>query len=231
MSRMTTRTVVFDFYGTLVGPAAPTRSIVELMLALGVDVSADVMERWDIDHLDGVEHEAASVSESAYRAWEEQRWHGMVADCGVVGERRDAVVAAIRAQVASFRVRAFAESAPVLTGLRDLGLVVGICSNWHWDLDSYVADAGLADLVDVALTSARIGARKDNPVTYERTLAALGADPAETLFVGDSWKPDVLGPLAAGMRAVHVVRGDRPAPDLPRGAARVADLTGVVEHL
>jgi putative hydrolase of the HAD superfamily len=228
---MDTRTVVFDFYGTLVGPAAPTRTIVELMLALGVDVPAEVAQRWNIDHLDGIAHEEASRSEDSYRSWEADRWVGMLDDCNVPADRRDPIIGAIRAQVASFRVRAFDEAAGVLGDLRARGLRIGICSNWHWELDSYVADAGLAELVDVAITSARVGARKHHPLIYDRTLGALDADPDSTLFVGDSWNPDVLGPLRAGMRAVHVVRGDRPAPDLPDGAARVRDLTGVADHL
>lgn len=223
-----TRAVIFDFYGTLVRPAAPTRTIVELMMALGVTIPDHVAQRWDIDHLDGVDHHQASVSEVAYREWEDQRWGGMLADCGVSEERRIPIVDAIRAQVRSFRVAAFDESAAVLADVRRQGLTVAICSNWHWDLDPYVAEAGLADLVDVSLTSARLGARKDHPVVYERTLDAVGATPDEAVFVGDSWRPDVLGPLRAGMTAIHVHRDDRrPAPSLPDGAHRVSDLRGV----
>lgn len=228
---MDTRTVVFDFYGTLAGPAAPTRTIVELMLALGVNIPADVADRWDIDHLDGVEHQAASVSEDAYRAWENERWERMLTDCAVAPDRRAPIVDAIRAQVRSFRLRAYDESADVLAQIRSRGLRVGICSNWHWDLDSYLDDVGLSGLVDVALTSAKVGARKDHPLIYARTLEALEADAGTTLFVGDSWAPDVLGPIRAGMRAVHVARGGRDEPDLPVGAMRVRDLTGVLEAL
>ncbi|HRC07023.1 MAG TPA: HAD family hydrolase [Miltoncostaeales bacterium] len=228
---MDTRTVIFDFYGPRAGPAAPARSIIDLMLALGVNIPADAAERWDIDHQDGVLHEEASISEAAYEEWVAKRWHGMLDDCGVAADRRDGIVGAIRAQIASFRVRAFPESQAVLTELRRRGLQLGICSNWHWDLDTYIDQAGLTGLVDLALTSAQIGARKDHPLIYDRTLAALNADAATTVFVGDSWAPDVLGPIRAGMRAVHVVRDDRPAPELPAGAVRVRDLTEMLPHL
>jgi len=228
---METRTVIFDFYGTLAGPAAPTRSIIDLMLALGVNIPAEAAERWDIDHLDGVLHEEASVSEQAYEDWVNRRWHGMLDDCAVPADRRDGIVGAIRAQIASFRVRAFPESAAVLTELRRRGLRLGICSNWHWDLDTYIDQAGLTGLVDLAITSAQVGARKDHPIIYDRTLAALQADPQTTLFVGDSWAPDVLGPIRAGMRAAHVLRDERPAPHLPPGAVRVGDLSELYAHL
>lgn len=231
MHLVPTQTVIFDFYGTLAGPAAPARSIADLLLALGVHLTPEIAERWGIDRLDGVLHEEASESEAAYEAWQRQRWDGMLADCAVHPDRHEPTIGAIRAQMESFRVRAFPEAADVLRELRGRGLQLAICSNWHWDLDSYVADAGLDGLVDLAVTSARVGARKHHPVIYERTLAALGADPAATLFVGDSWLPDVIGPTDAGMRAAHVVRGGEQGPALPVGAVRVPDLTGVLAHL
>lgn len=228
---METRTVIFDFYGTLAGPAAPARSILDLMLALGVNIPDGAAERWDIDHLDGLLHEEASASERAYEEWVDRRWHGMLDDCSVSADRRDGIIGAIRAQIASFRVRAFPESAVVLQELRRRGLRLAICSNWHWDLDTYIEQAGLTGLVDLAITSAQIGARKDHPVIYDRTLAALQAEPETTVFVGDSWAPDVLGPIRAGMRAAHVVRDGRPAPELPVGAVRIADLSELYPHL
>ncbi len=228
---MPTETVIFDFYGTLVGPAAPARSIADLLLALGVDLTPEIADRWGIDRLDGVLHEEASASEAAYEAWQRRRWEGMLHDCAVHPDRHDPTIGAIRAQMDSFRVRAFPEAADVLRELRDRGFQLAICSNWHWDLDSYIDEAGLDGLVDVAITSARIGARKHHPAIYERTLAALGANAAATLFVGDSWLPDVVGPIDAGMRAAHVQRSDGHGPPLPAGAVRVANLTEVLGHL
>ncbi len=225
------RTVIFDFYGTLVGSAAPGRTIVDLMLALGVTITPEVAAKWDIDHLDGVLHEEASRSEDDYRRWQDARFYGMLSDCQVPQHRQEGIVHAIGAQIASFRVRAFPESVAVLAELRERGYQLGICSNWHWDLDSYLDDTGLAGAVDLAITSARIGARKHHPLIYQRTLDALGADPVTTVFVGDSWLPDVIGPIDAGMRAIHVARGERPTPPLPDGAVRVSDLTGVLAHL
>ena len=56
---------------------------------------------------------------------------------------------------------------------------------------------------------------------------------AEAVFVGDSWQPDVLGPIDAGMRSVHVDRtpgamaGSLPA--LVAGAIRVSDLRPLLD--
>jgi putative hydrolase of the HAD superfamily len=101
-----------------------------------------------------------------------------------------------------------------------------VCSNWNWDLDDVLASTGVAPLIDVAVTSARVGCRKPHGAIYQSILTPLGVAASEVIFVGDSWGPDVLGPLDAGMRAVHVWRSegaDEP-PALPRGALRVSDL-------
>ncbi|MFI2214243.1 HAD family hydrolase [Streptomyces sp. NPDC020141] len=108
------------------------------------------------------------------------------------------------------------------------GLTVAICSNWFWDLDRALDEAGIGDLVDVAVTSARAGARKPHPRIYRAVLDECGVAPGQALFVGDMWEPDVLGPLAQGMRAVHLWRPDRAvqgaAPPLPGRAERIDGL-------
>src|SRR5436309_823923 len=82
---------------------------------------------------------------------------------------------------------------------------IAVCSNWDWHLDRAMAQAGLDGLVDVMVTSAQAGARKPHPRIFERTLEKCRVtDPAEVVFVGDSWGPDVEGPSAMGMRPVHV---------------------------
>jgi len=87
-------------------------------------------------------------------------------------------------------------------------------------------------LVDVAVTSARVGYRKPHAAMYESILGALGVAAPEAIFVGDSWEPDVLGPIGAGMRSVHVDRARRGSagslPPLVAGVTRVDDLRGLL---
>ncbi len=230
--RVAVRNVIFDFYGTLVHAAHPTPTLTELLSMLGVDVTPEVAERWHIERLDGVLHEEASASREAYEAWEEERWGSMLADCGVEGARAENLMNAIRVQVRGFHVAAFPETAAVLDELRARGCRIGICSNWHWDLDTYLDQADIRDRVDAAVTSARVGARKHHPLIYERTLETMDADPAESLFVGDSWTPDVIGPLDNGFHgAVHIDRQGWGPPELPPGAVRTSDLTGVLARI
>ena len=127
---------------------------------------------------------------------------------------------------------AYPEAEATLRSLRDAGLTIGVCSNWGWELDAFLADVGLLHLVDSGVTSARAGARKPHPDIYARSTEALRVDPGDVLFVGDSWEPDVRGPRRLGMTAVHVWREDeragQSAPPLEPGDHRVGELTGVL---
>lgn len=65
------------------------------------------------------------------------------------------------------------------------------------------------------IDSAELGIRKPDPRMYqEALLRAKVSNPQRVLFVGDTWKNDVEGPLAAGMQAVWFDRGQEPRPDL-----------------
>jgi putative hydrolase of the HAD superfamily len=127
---------------------------------------------------------------------------------------------------------AYPEAAATLRSLRESGIAIGVCSNWGWELDAYLEQIGLLDLVDSAITSARAGSRKPHPDIYAHSTKALGIDPTQALFVGDSWEPDVRGPRRLGMTAVHVWRTEertgQEAPPLEPGDHRVAELTGVL---
>jgi len=111
---------------------------------------------------------------------------------------------------------------------------VGICSNWDWDLREAVAEVGLTDWIDVVISSAWAGARKPHPRIFEQSLAKLGAEAADVVFVGDTWGPDVVGPQAMGMTTVYLRRDghwpDDTAPEtLDEGVAVAADLTGLLD--
>ena len=111
----------------------------------------------------------------------------------------------------------------VLTELRERGVHLAICSNWDWDLDPAIDEVGLADAVDTVMSSAWAGARKPHPRIFERTIEQvaghLGRDvaPAAILFVGDTWGPDVEGPLAAGIgRCISSGTDTGPTAPCPR---------------
>jgi len=224
--------VIFDFYGTLAHWADRRAAGYEgVFTAMGYEPDPAVLGAY-MTRYDGVEHAEHSVDEEAYEAWTRARLREFARSCGVAGHHLDEVVDALRATDRSPMV-AYPEAAATLRALRGAGLAVGVCSNWGWELDAYLAQVGLLHLVDAGVTSARAGARKPHPVIYATSVDALGVAPADVLFVGDSFEPDVRGPRQVGMTAVHVwrasERGDQVAPALEPGEHRVGDLSGVLD--
>ncbi len=223
--------VIFDFYGTLARFADNHATGYEpVFAAFGYEPDRSVLEAY-FSRYDGTDHAEHSVDEEAYEAWVRARLHQLVLRCGVDPSDAVGLVDALRG-ADSGRVVAYPEAAATLASLRDAGLAVGVCSNWGWELDSFLDDAGLLHLVDAGITSARAGARKPHPGIYAQAVAALDVDPAQVVFVGDSWEPDVRGPRRFGMTAVHVWRAEervgREAPPLEPGDHRVGELSGVL---
>jgi putative hydrolase of the HAD superfamily len=186
------------------------------------------------DRYDGVEHSEHSVSEEAYEAWVRSRLCDLTTACRVAPDDQRTIIDALRASDHGPMV-AYPEAAATLVALREAGLAIGVCSNWGWELDHFLRQVNLFELVDTAVTSARAGARKPHPSIYFHTARGLGVDPAEIVFVGDSWVPDVEGPRHAGMAAVHLWRSEersgQPEHQKAPGVPQIADLAGLLPIL
>jgi putative hydrolase of the HAD superfamily len=227
-------TVVFDFYGTL-GHATHWLSIDAVLADRGYELPEVVRNRWWFEsEIEGLDHRDHSADAGAYEQWQRDRLLGMLAECDVHPGEYEAIVDTLRAGKSTRVLEAYPESAAVLAELRDRRVAMAVCSNWDWDLAEAISEVGLDGAVDVLVSSAWAGARKPHPRIFEHTLGLVGADPARTLFVGDTWGPDVVGPRAAGMTPLYLLRVDHwpdpTAPDDPAAEARCAtDLTAVLE--
>ncbi|MCT2591773.1 HAD family hydrolase [Streptomyces sp. N2-109] len=227
------RVVVFDFYGTLVRMVPPLpASHRSVFLRRGLHAAADHWgDQWSVGPADGEEHAAHSVSEQAYLAWELERLRRRARAAGVPEGEVEGLVTEIDRTMKSLRLALFDDTLEVLHALHARGVRIAVCSNWYWDLERTLDSVGLAGLVSVAVGSAQAGARKPHPRIYRTVLERCGVPAARAVFVGDMWEADVAGPLAAGMRAVHLWRTDRAvqgaAPPLVDGAARISTLHGL----
>lgn len=107
------------------------------------------------------------------------------------------------------------DAPPLLTGLRERGIKVGILSNTIWTRDHHeeiFARDGVLELIDGAVYSSEIPWTKPHPEAFLAAMAAVGAtDPARCVYVGDRLFDDVYGAQNAGMRAVHVPHSAIPA--------------------
>jgi putative hydrolase of the HAD superfamily len=96
----------------------------------------------------------------------------------------------------------------LLEALRDRDLKVGLVSNavdppalLHRDLEQM----GIAQRLDVAVFSSEVGWRKPHPAIFERALEAVGVEPGQTLFVGDTLATDIAGASALGMHTCQAL--------------------------
>jgi putative hydrolase of the HAD superfamily len=218
------RAILLDALGTLLELEPPAPLLRAQLAARGVEVSEE-------------EARAALQAEIAfYRAH-----HDEAADGAALADLRDRCAAVLDAALppharglpdlrdallASLRFRPFREVPGVLAALRAAGCRLVVVSNWDVSLHAALADAGLAPLVDGAISSAEAGAAKPAPAIFARALElAGGIAPAEALHVGDDLDADVGGARAAGIPALLVVRdGEPPAP---AGVEAIGDLTGL----
>lgn len=123
--------------------------------------------------------------------------------------------------------------AALLTALRERGLRLGIITNGG---DAFqrrtVAALGIADQIDVVLTSDAEGVKKPDPAIFHRACARLGVAPRDAVCVGDHPTVDVDGAAAAGLSAVWL---RDPFWEPPRRAdaviARLLDLPDVLSRL
>lgn len=228
---MTIKAVLVDFYGTL-ARATTWVSADDVLAEHGYTLDAEHRAIYFADGLDGVEHDEHSRSREHYVAWQRERTLAMLAASDVHPGEYEAIVEKLHAGTAARVLEAYAEVPAVLAELRALGRRVVICSNWDWDLREAVAESGLAHLVDAIVSSAWVGARKPHPRIFAAALAEAGVAADEVLFVGDTWGPDVEGPLAAGFRPLYLRRDghwpDGTAPPDAGGVPVATDLTGAL---
>ncbi|WP_221354110.1 HAD family hydrolase [Streptomyces beigongshangae] len=117
--------------------------------------------------------------------------------------------------------RPYTDAAQVLHTLCERGVAVGVVSNIGWDLRPVFRAHGLDAYIDAYVLSYEHGVQKPDARLFVTACAALGADPRDTLMVGDDRRADG-GAAAVGCR-VHFV-DHLPVVERPNGLRPVLDL-------
>ncbi|PYR63517.1 MAG: hypothetical protein DMF91_03275 [Acidobacteria bacterium] len=100
----------------------------------------------------------------------------------------------------------------VLRELATAGVRIGLISNSHRCLASFESHFELHGLISATVSSSEHGFMKPHPSIFSAALQLVNVAAGDAVMVGDSVRQDVEGALRAGMRAVLLNRGDRPAP-------------------
>jgi HAD superfamily hydrolase (TIGR01662 family) len=123
------------------------------------------------------------------------------------------------------------DAAPVLQGLQERGLKVGVISNSHRSLDAFREHFSLTGLIHFSVSSAQHGYMKPHRSIFEAALERAGVAAAESMMVGDSLKHDVEGALKAGMQAVLLRRSGEVPADLPADLRVIRSLSELPDLL
>lgn len=100
----------------------------------------------------------------------------------------------------------------VLPALKARGLVVGVVSNWAWQLPELLDALDIGRHMDFVAASARIGFDKPHPGIFEWALAQAGVVAGSVMHVGDHLDADVAGARGVGIEGVLIDRRERHQP-------------------
>ena len=115
-----------------------------------------------------------------------------------------------------------------LARMQQQGLTLAVISNSDGTCANSLEDAGLLHYMNFVIDSAEVGVEKPDRRIFEIALARGGADPRRTLYVGDLYHADIVGPRRAGLHALLLdPYGDWP----PLDCDRAPDLSAVADRL
>ena len=130
-----------------------------------------------------------------------QRFEALLAEVGVIAP--DSELAAQQYRTAYRAAQALNPGVlDVLEAIRERGIKIGVLTSYARETQQEKVRAlGLEPLIDALLTYDETPPKPD-PRSYRAICAALNVSPNEAVMVGDHWRNDVAGAVAAGLRAV-----------------------------
>lgn len=100
-------------------------------------------------------------------------------------------------------MRLFPGAGALLKFLKSDGILLGLCSDLTLQIQlRKIQTLGLVGVFDKITVSEEVGADKPSPKMFQSILQKLDVSPKDAVMVGDNFKRDVLGALAAGMQAI-----------------------------
>jgi len=123
--------------------------------------------------------------------------------------------------------RLYPETRSVLESLKQRSVRLGVVTSFDNRVIQVLGELEIAKFFDAIQTSETSSFRKPDRRFLLEAAARLGADPADTLVVGDDPVQDMAAAHSAGMQALLVDR----RPSRPHASFLVSSLTEVLSHV
>ena len=212
-------TVIFDLDGTLCTYKVSVReAIVEALRRTGQpanlvgDPSAAAVrydELWDEIESEG----RVEPGSNPVLAMREQIWTRLLAEQEITSLDLAREIAVEYTQIRVASIQLYSGACGLLADLKRtyrLGLLTNGPTNMQW---SKIEQLKIASLFDEILVAGDIGIYKPDARVFHVLLDRLSVNPAEALYVGDSYRMDVVGAKGAGMQSVWVRNGNSSETD------------------
>lgn len=106
----------------------------------------------------------------------------------------------------------YGDTLPVLRELREREYYLGVITNWillgetSWDKSAreVIEEVGIRDYMDMIVVSTEEGVMKPEASIFHIALQRGGLKSSEVLYVGDSYKEDIVGAREAGLTPVLI---------------------------
>jgi putative hydrolase of the HAD superfamily len=192
----------------------------------------EVADRWFWDNYQRPENDTWGDDAKIDAAWRE--YHSlMLRELGVDDPGHQLIDTILAAQYAPESWELYPDVLPAVRELRELGLRLGIVSDWDSNLLPIVGGLGLGGELDFVIASGAVGLSKPDPAIFRLAAPRAGVPPGEGLMVGDSYRADIGGAESAGMDGILIRRPEwqerrEPIPPGARVIASLAELPEIV---
>lgn len=224
----TIHTVFFDAGNTLVG--IDVARLAEAVARAGIRASGEAFEKAEIAArlvVDRPEHVLATLDRNRWKVY----FRDMLASVGCSDEAR-VEAGLLEIEAAHHALNLWQRVAPgteeLLSTLEERGYRLGVISNADGRVRSILERNGLLLHFSCVIDSHLVGVEKPDPAIFLMGAAALDAEPARCLYIGDIFHVDVVGARAAGFFPVLL---DPAGNHGDKDCLRVSSLTELAAHL
>lgn len=113
--------------------------------------------------------------------------------------------------------RLHSEIIPMLTALKEKGILVGLISNCYFEEAEVIRNSELFPYFDGVYLSCEQGVKKPDEEIFRRCMKELSVQPEECVYVGDGGSYELETARSLGMKAVQAVWYLKEGTDQPTG--------------